>query len=73
MRRVKISRLPFCPECDSGEVVPIVYGMPFENVDKPGKDLYGAEKKGYIELGGCCIEENSSNFRCKSCGKGFRR
>ena len=73
MRRVKISRLPFCPKCDSGEVVPIIYGMPLEIIEKPEKGLLAAEKKGYIELGGCCVDENNPNFRCKSCGKGFRR
>ena len=70
---IKIPRLPCCQECGSGEVIPIIYGMPFENLEKPGKDLYGAEKKGYVELGGCCIDANSPNYKCKSCGAKFKR
>ncbi len=68
----KIPRIT-CPKCRSDEIKAIVYGLPLENIDEPGKDLFGAAKKGYIELGGCCIEENSPEFRCKSCGLGFRK
>jgi len=71
MRKIK-NPIRSCPECGSGKVIPIIYGMPFENVEKPGKDLYGAAEKGYVELGGCCVDESSPNFRCKGCGRGFR-
>ena len=72
MRRTKIP-LIWCPKCGSDKVIAIIYGMPLENIEKPGKDLYGAEKKGHVELGGCCVDKDSPNFRCKACGDGFRR
>jgi len=70
--RIKNPRI-WCSKCGSCEVVAIVYGMPLERIDKPDKGLLHAAEKGYIELGGCCIDEDSPNFRCKGCGNGFRR
>ena len=63
MRRTKPK---ICPKCGSSEVVPIVYGYPLESLLK-------AAEKGRVELGGCCITGDDPNFRCKTCGKAFRK
>jgi len=66
MRRIKIPRIRCCPECGSGEVIAIVYGYPLESLEK-------AAERGQVELGGCCVDEKNPDFRCKSCGKAFRK
>ena len=68
----KIKNPKICPKCGSSKVVPIVYGLPLENLEKPGDDLFGAEKRGEVELGGCLVHTNNPNFRCKACGEAFK-
>jgi hypothetical protein len=50
-----------CPECGSVENVRIVYGM-------PGPELFEAEERGEIALGGCVIGSDDPNRRCVACG-----
>ena len=51
-----------CPDCSSLDVVPIMYGMPG---DKMQKDYM----EGKIKLGGCRVEpdEKQADRYCKSC------
>ena len=72
MRKIKNPHI-FCPKCGSSECIAIVYGMPLEIIGRPDKGLLAAEKKGYIELGGCCVDEKNPDFRCKACGGAFKR
>ena len=62
-RRAKPSRRAKpCPDCGSGDTVPILYG------------LYGPGSDGLpenIELGGCTIFEGQPMRRCRNCGCGF--
>ena len=48
-----------CPKCKSNDVIPIVYGMPTE-------ELFEESKKGNFLLGGCCIDD-SAQWHCKKC------
>jgi hypothetical protein len=46
-----------CPVCNSPAVKEIVYGLPdVENFDF---DKY--------EVGGCCVTDNDSDFKCMKC------
>ena len=50
-----------CSNCKSLNVVQIFYGFPAaEQVDQ--------SEKGEIILGGCCLYENSPDWKCKDCG-----
>ena len=51
-----------CPSCKSEHVIPIVYGL-------PGLELAEEAEKGHVELGGCCVDANNPNWKCKACGK----
>jgi hypothetical protein len=51
-----------CPSCNSEHVIPIVYGY-------PGADLAEQAEKGLVELGGCCVDDNNPNWKCKVCAK----
>ena len=48
------------PNCDSRNIVPIIYRM-------PGWELQEKEMKGKIQLGGCCLEEDSPDRHCDDC------
>lgn len=50
-----------CPNCNSKEVIPIIYGM-------PGMDLAKKEINGKVKLGGCLVVEGNLNWHCKNCG-----
>jgi len=43
----------------------IIYGY-------PGPELCEAEKRGEVELGGCCVGDNDPNFHCKACDHEWR-
>jgi len=52
-----------CPHCGSRELVPIVYGL-------PGDDMMNAAKKNEITLGGCVvIVGHSPAWYCRACRK----
>ncbi|GAB2971220.1 hypothetical protein GCM10027212_07430 [Actinotalea caeni] len=59
-----------CPECGSGRVVPIVYGM-------PAPELVEQAGRGDVELGGCClmVDEHgrlvAPDRSCRACGHDF--
>lgn len=50
-----------CPNCDAGNPLPIVYGLP---------DLEAARKAeaGEIALGGCVVTGDDPRWRCRTCG-----
>ena len=61
-----------CPKCKSKKTVPIVYGMPSLEMSKE-------EKAGRLILGGCVMNFDNPEWRCKKCeyewkprGKGSR-
>ena len=54
-----------CPKCESKEVVPIIYGMPSE-------ELLEEMGKGEVALGGCCIIEGQPEWYCKTCDHEFK-
>ena len=49
-----------CPQCDSEDVVDIVYGYPSEQA------LQSWFKK-EIELGGCIVHDENPKHKCKKC------
>lgn len=54
-----------CPRCGSGNVVPIIYGMPDEALQKEAA-------QGLIELGGCEVWPGMPDMFCRSCGYRWR-
>jgi len=57
-----VARLfPPCPACGSRDAVPIAYGY-------PSSDLWEAEQRGEVVLGGCLIGPESPASECGSCG-----
>ena len=49
-----------CPNCDSRNIVPIIYGM-------PGMEAREEEMRGKVHLGGCCGTENDPDRHCNDC------
>ena len=49
-----------CPQCNSSDIIPIVYGMP-----SPG--FVEQSFKEEVKLGGCCIPHNPPNKHCTEC------
>ena len=54
------SKCPKCPKCGSNDIVPIVYGMPSD-------ELFEKEGVHEVLLGGCLVNEDSPCWHCKSC------
>ncbi|WP_156251507.1 hypothetical protein [Pseudactinotalea terrae] len=61
-----------CPECGSGDVVEIVYGM-------PGPELFEAAERGEVVLGGCVMfvdpdgQSADPDRSCRDCHHRFAR
>ncbi len=53
-----------CPKCDSNDLVRIVYGY-------PAPELLEQFEKGELESGGCCIDNESPKWRCRTCNETF--
>ena len=51
-----------CPDCSSADIIPIMYGMPGDKMQKDYMD-------GKIRLGGCGVEVGGSqaNKHCRDC------
>lgn len=49
-----------CPKCEALEVVPIVYGL-------PGEELLAAGEAGEVFLGGCVVSDEDPAWRCRVC------
>jgi len=49
-----------CPQCNSTNIVPIVYGM-------PGLEMQKDSYEGKIHLGGCGIKIDAPNRYCNDC------
>ena len=52
--------LPPCPSCGSTDAVEIAYGY-------PSHEMWEAEQRGEIVLGGCVIGPESPAFECGDC------
>lgn len=50
-----------CPACGSGDVLPIVYGL-------PGPGLRQQAENGEVVLGGCVVSDDSPVWYCNHCG-----
>ena len=57
---------PLCPDCNSREVVRILYGF-------PSQEASDAAERGEVALGGCVINDDDPEWRCRVCGRRFRR
>ena len=53
-------KTPKCPQCDSDNVVPIVFGYPSET-------LLESADRGEVSLGGCCMTGDDPEWHCKDC------
>lgn len=56
------SGLDACERCGFSRWIPILYGM-------PGHEMMDAAERGEIELGGCVIESDAPDRRCRVCGQ----
>lgn len=60
------SKIKECPKCKNKEnVKSIIMGRPSSLLCSL------AEKTNIISFGGCCVGEDSKNFRCTKCKTGF--
>jgi len=59
-RRRTEKRPKCCPSCGSDEALRIQYGMPPPHVVEESRH-------GKVALGGCCISDESPEWRCASC------
>ena len=50
-----------CPNCDSKNVIGIVYGM-------PNYELFQEVERGKVKLGGCEVGLDDPEYACKDCG-----
>jgi hypothetical protein len=50
-----------CLSC-GGDMVPIAYGY-------PGVEMWEAEQRGEIVLGGCCLDPGLPTEVCRECGQ----
>jgi len=57
-----------CPECGSGPIARILYGMP-----SPDAKLMRDIDEGRIVLGGCCVTDNDPRWQCTACQYRFGR
>jgi hypothetical protein len=53
-----------CEWCGA-RAIPIVYGYPSE-------EMFAAEKRKEIALGGCCVEPDAPDAECPRCGEQWR-
>jgi hypothetical protein len=49
-----------CPSCKSGQVIPIVCGLPAAEAIKEAEE-------GLIALGGCLVDDENPNWKCRAC------
>ena len=56
-RRKRLS----CPSCGKDNVLPVVYGL-------PGQELLKASARREVLLGGCIIDRDSPEWQCTECG-----
>ncbi|MFE3845618.1 hypothetical protein ACFL1L_01995 [Thermoplasmatota archaeon] len=54
-----------CPECNSTDVIRIVYGL-------PPASLAEQADRGEIILGGCELDFSNPDWHCKKCGYDFK-
>jgi hypothetical protein len=54
-----------CPRCGSGNVRPILYGM-------PGPEMTEDSMAGKVALGGCVVFPEAPDRLCRNCGHDWR-
>jgi len=55
-----------CPNCNSTNVVPIMYGY-------PGPEAVADSDKGRVHLGGCIVDIMQPDLYCKDCDCKWQR
>lgn len=55
-----MTEAPKCLQCGSDGVVPIAYGF-------PGREMWEAEERGELALGGCVITGDDPRWQCRRC------
>ena len=53
---------PNCPKCGAADALPIVRGLPSDEL----------ERQGTVALGGCVIHDDDPDWRCRQCGEEWR-
>lgn len=51
---------PPCPACASAQTIPIIYGL-------PGEELGRQAEEGTIALGGCVVSDDDPQWKCRAC------
>jgi hypothetical protein len=59
-KTIEGAHLRNCPQCKSGDPLPIVYGY-------PGAEAAEAADQGKILLGGCVISDDDPHWQCAVC------
>lgn len=59
---------PSCPKCGSQKLGKFQYGLPIFSA-KLEKQI----EKGEVILGGCCVDESNPDFKCRDCGREFKK
>ena len=54
-----------CTKCGEN-LIEIIYGM-------PGSELFEAEERGEVILGGCEVFDDQPEYRCKNCDVDYSR
>ena len=54
-----------CPRCNSDKVLPILYGLPSD-------EMVEASVRGKIALGGCAVFPGNPDYTCNNCGHEWR-
>jgi hypothetical protein len=51
---------PNCPHCGSHDVIPVVYGLPDEELEE-------LARRGSVWLGGCIVWAGQPEWKCRAC------
>lgn len=57
---------PRCPECQEGQLRPILYGLVGDG------ELRQKADRGEVVLGGCQVGEKSPDWECSECGTRYQ-
>ena len=58
--RSHVGNPPSCPVCASPYTIPIIYGL-------PGEELGRQAEEGSIALGGCVVSDDDPQWKCRAC------
>ena len=58
--RRRFKKAPSCPECQSKDTMPVVYGF-------PSPEIFEAAERGDVAIGGCVIQPHNPRWACPAC------